>query len=217
MLPVATQGNEATVLSNRTVASLHDYISTNRDSSSLALRVLNDLHASKGIGKSLIKEVNTTRYIYTNDDNFYVFSYGGRLISLLAKPAIPMTKSRQTLLNKRFLPVDPINDKHLIKHFDHLVQLSAQKNNPLPNDIKHGKFILYMLDLQTPFVEIYENKNETLVIPLDFIKEAASIGMIPQSIILYAGQHIVLFTNEDYTVRILYASYLLTESLFTQK
>jgi len=218
MLPTSTEGNKgAIVQSNRTMASLHDYIRNNSNSSSLALRVLNDLHASKGIGKSLIKESNTTRYIYAMDDNFYVFSYGGRLIALLSKPAIPMTRSRQNLLDKRFLALDKDKDRHLIKHFEQLIKISSGRNDPLPNDFRHGKFITYMLDLKTPFIEIHSNDEETVVIPLDFIKEAASIGLLPQSIIHYAGQYIVLFTSEDYTVRVLYVSYLLTESLFTSR
>jgi len=215
MSNIIESSNKA-LTTNRDTTSLHEYLHANRSTRNISLQILTDLHSNKGIGKLFVKESNDTLYYYPSNKLYYVFSVGGRLISVMAKPTIPMTQSRRRVIRKRFLVVDDKEDEHLIKHFENLIRLSTtRQHTSITRTFAAGIFTVHMRDLATPFIEIGVSGDSPLVIPMQFVMNAAELGMIPITSINYAGQTVVIFANDDYTVRLLYVSHLLTDSLFT--
>ena len=201
-----------------TVATLHEYLKSNLGSIDAASKLLSDLHTARGIGQIFVQEANTTLYYYGGNKIYHIFSRGGRLIVIMARPGLSLTTKRKEVIRRRFLPVDNRVDAHLVNHFEELLKRSGHKNfGRMTAQFINGEFKVHMRDLLTPFIEIStDTQGVPLVIPLQLVSELAAVNVLPHTAIEYMGQHIVLATNEDYTVRVLYASHLLKDELFTQ-
>ncbi len=215
MLPLIQKEQEATVPS-RTVASLHEYLQANTSQINVASRLLTDLHSNKGTGKIFVSETNNILYYYGGNSIYHVFSRGGRYNLFMVRPALALTASRTKIIHKRFLSVNNQSEDHLVNHFERMIELSGAKEfSDLSRSLIQGEFTVHMRDLQTPFIEIgKDEKGIPLVVPLDLITALASLNVLPHTSVKYMGQHILLATNEDYTIRTLYASHLLDDKLF---
>jgi len=202
----------------RSVAALHEYLRSSLGSVNAASKVLSDLHTARGVGQIFVQEANATLYYYAGNKLYHTFSRGGRLIVIMARAGLSLTSQRKEVIKKRFLLVDDQVDDHLAKHFEHLLQLSGSKNfGKMTQQFINGEFKIHMRDLKTPFIEIArDHENTPLVVPLHLVSELAAVNVLPHTAIEYSGQHIILATNEDYTVRVLYVSHLLEDGLFTQ-
>jgi hypothetical protein len=203
-------------VSSRDIASLHEYLQRNNGMKNVAVKIFSDIHSSKGIGDMIVSERDHTLYHYNGNSIYYVFSIGGRVIVIITRPALPMTQSRKKLIKNRFLALDPVADKHMVDHFENLIGMSGTRHHSaITRSFAAGVFTVHMRDLYTPFVEIGQSDNIPLVIPMNFLIKASGSSLLPSTTIKYAGQHITVFTNDDYTVRVLYVSHLLDDSLFT--
>jgi len=217
MFDLSTSNTDATVVhKGRSVASLHEYLRSNVNSVNVASKLLTDLHSARGIGQIFVQESNMALYYYNGNEIYHIFSRGGRVIIILARPALSLTSQRRSVIQKRFLPVDETTDRHLISHFEKLLQLSGAKVfGDTARQFISGEFKIHMRDLQTPFIELgIDQFDNPLVVPLQFIPALAAVNVLPHTSIKYMGQHILLATNEDYTVRVMYVSHLLDDKLF---
>jgi hypothetical protein len=205
---------ETPALDSGAGVSLHEYLLQHVRSKNVAGSVFTAMHSGTLIGKSHVDEQDKTLYFY-NHDTHYVLSRGGRVITYILKAALFLTKRRTDIIQDRFIHVGQESDEHLLVHFENLHKLAA---GILPSDTHIPQsWTVYMPDLRRPFAEVKLTKaGEKLVLPLPFIIDAATLGLTPTKIVEYAGQHIMVFTNAEATVKVLYVAHLLEKSLFTQ-
>lgn len=206
---------EATVPATSTVASLRDYLIKGHENINYSARLVSDLYLCKGIGKHFVRETNNILYHYSEDPINHVFSRGGRLILIINKAALPISKHLTKILHDRFVTLNTQSDAVLIRHFDELIKLSSYRNiNSKIVDLVGGVFTVHMYDMVHPFIEIGKNDPDILVVPLPLISELALNNVWINTVIVYMNQHILVATNQDYTIRVLYASHLLDKCLF---
>lgn len=181
-------------------------------------RVFSALHSGRSIGTRLAVDRGELLYFYPGLQLHYTFSIGGRVFAFINKVSLTWTDRRKTTLKRRFFQLPTQDTEHLVQHIHNLYDMTVKHTmgGRVHPELASGTFTVHMRDLVTPFVEVGRTqKGEILVIPLEFIRDAVKLGLTPIADLRYAGQYILLFVNEDCTVRLLYVGHLLQDSLFT--